>query len=360
MLIDAQLPALAASLRRLPAFRELDDGALIPLPTTGLAHDHVRIGNSGKLLRVPRQSQMRLDAVRNLAYQRTCFMRAWPGGHSPRLFGTLAPMPDAPMGALIVEEITGHTLILPGGLPAAARALAAIHGLPVPGKSDRAPLLHPEDPLRATLEEVREQARFLDHADLQEETRRMIERELADAARYAQTAPPPPVTLVAFDAHPGNFLLEGGGRAVLVDLEKMRYGTAGLDLAHATLYTSTTWDIACYGEPDHAAIAGFYDAWLAALPVDLARRQRPTLIPLRRLMWLWSITWCAKWRVESRRTQLQEKHEVSDAEDWSAENSDTDLIAHVRGRVEHYLQPETVARVCADWRTDNALSRALA
>ena len=32
-------------------------------------------------------------------------------------------------------------------------------------------------------------------------------------------------------------------RAYLVDLEKCRYSYPSFDLAHATLYTSTTWDM---------------------------------------------------------------------------------------------------------------------
>jgi hypothetical protein len=58
-------------------------------------------------------------------------------------------------------------------------------------------------------------------------------------------------------------------------------------------------------------------------------------------MWLWSITWCAKWRVVSRAASPT----TVAGEDWSAGLSDPALIAHVRGRVDHYLGAPTVERM---------------
>ena len=46
------------------------------------------------------------------------------------------------------------------------------------------------------------------------------------------------------DTHPGNFLIDetrdGEAKAVIVDLEKALYGSPGIDLAYATVYSSTT------------------------------------------------------------------------------------------------------------------------
>lgn len=358
MRLTDTMPELADALSLVPSFAGVPVTALEPLPTTGLAHDHVRVAGTGRLLRIPRQSQMRLDAARNLDYQAACFHRASAGGHAPKYFGQIRPCAGLPMGALIVEEIIGPPVTLPEGLPSIARALASIHGLPVPDASARAPLADRGDPYAATLEEVRDHARHLDAATLEPDARAMIEDEIAAAERHAralETAPP--TTLISFDAHPGNFLRdEAGDRAVLVDLEKARYGAAGFDLAHATLYTSTTWDVATASDPGHREIARFYARYLSALPSDLADAQRGHLMALRRLMWLWSITWCAKWRVESAGDARADKQTAPDTEDWSAENSDAALVDHVRGRVDHYLTPEIIERVRADWRGENALS----
>jgi thiamine kinase-like enzyme len=343
------LPALHGALIQRPEFAALAPEDLEPFPTTGLAHDHVAVAGTDLLLRVPRQSQMRLDAIRNLAYQGACFDRFSKGGHTPRLYAVLPPSEALPMGALIVDRIRGRVLNAPDELPAAAEALASIHALPVPDEARRAPLIYQSDPMTATLAEVRTQAEFLEAASPDPDSLAMIRSELADATEHAARGPSPPVVPISFDAHPGNFLADDAGRAYLVDLEKGRYGGAGFDLAHATLYTSTTWDVATHSEPTRAEIAEFYDAWRAAMPELLAARLEPFLMPMRRLMWLWSVTWCAKWRVESAKQARADKHEAADTEDWSADNTEAALIDHVRGRVDLYLSPEIVARVRADW-----------
>jgi hypothetical protein len=64
-------------------------------------------------------------------------------------------------------------------------------------------------------------------------------------------------------------------------------------------------------------------------------------VTLRRAMWLWSVTWCAKWRVLS----AERGRPSGDGEDWSAERSDASLVDHVRERVDHYLSAAVVERV---------------
>jgi thiamine kinase-like enzyme len=333
---------------------EIECTALGALPTTGLAHDHFRIRGTGHLLRVPKQSQLALAAHDNLVYQAACFARASRSGHAPRLHGVVPPSADWPMGALVVDEIEGRPPRLPEDLGAIARALAAIHGLVPPTSADRPPLKDQSDPLRATLDEVESHATHLDGAALDGAARAAIDEEIGWAQRAVAGPGRPPVTLISFDAHPGNFLIKPDGGAVLVDLEKARYGAAGFDLAHASLYTSTTWDVATHAvlEPDE--VAGFYAAWLQAVPPKLAAAARPWLMATRRLMWLWSTTWCAKWRVESARARNAGSE--GSTEDWSAELSEPALVAHVRGRVDHYLEPRTIARIRSEWQGRNALT----
>ncbi|WP_420725830.1 aminoglycoside phosphotransferase family protein [Hwanghaeella sp. LZ110] len=347
--LSDQIPALHAALTKMQGFQDISLDSLIPMPTSGLAHDHVILSGRDLLLRVPRQSQMRLDAERNLRYQAACFQRMKASGHTPKFHGYLSPSKTVPMGALIVEHIHGTVLSAPNDLPAAAEALAAIHTLPLPERTERPPLIDQTDPMAETLTEVQGQAAFLPQAELDADSLRMIREELRAAEQDIASLPKAPVTLISFDAHPGNFLVKDDGTAILVDLEKGRYGGAGFDLAHATLYTSTTWDVATYSEPSRDEIAHFYDCWRASLPTALGDVLSPYLMPMRRLMWLWSITWCAKWRVESAKQIRAAKHQVQDTEDWSAENTSARLIDHVRGRVDLYLSPEIIERVRQDW-----------
>lgn len=339
----------------------VDPASLVPLPTTGLAHDHYRIGDSDRLLRVPKQSQLALAARENLAYQAACFARAAGSGHTPRLHGLIEPGGRWPLGALVVDQIKGRPPRLPDDLPAIADALAAIHRLPVPGPADRPPLMDQEQrPLRAMLDEVLRQGLHLEAAALEPAALGLIETEIAGIRELVDQGKRPPVRLISFDAHPGNFLIESDGKAVLVDLEKGRYGAPGFDLAHATLYTSTTWDLSTYAELEVPEVAAFYAAWLAAVPADLAAASRPWLLPTRRLMWLWSVTWCAKWRVQSAQARKDAEASATSAEDWSADLSEAALVAHVRNRVDHYLSPTIIGRIRGEWAADSRLTSLLA
>jgi len=316
----------------------LASAPLQPLPDAGLAHRHVRLQGTPWLARVPKQSQMGLAPMDNLAYQRACFERAAPSGHTPRLFDALTPAPGLPLGALLVEAIEGRPARLPADALPIARALAALHRLPTPAAP--APLRHAPDPLADLAAEITTQAAHLDAAGLHPAARAAIDAERAGLSRLLQADARPPRVLIAFDAHPGNFLLRADGEAVLVDLEKLRHAAPGLDLAHATLYTSTTWTAGEACVLDTAQLLAFYRAWDGALG-PAAAAHRPWHAPLRRAMWLWSLTWCAKWRVLSAHAP------TGRGEDWSSAHSDGALIDHVRERVDHYLDRHTLDAVRA-------------
>ena len=315
------------------------DAALQPLPDQGLAHAHVRLAGSGVLARIPKQSQMNLAAADNLAYQAACFERASDSGHAPRLHGVLPPSHALPRGALLVEEITGRAARLPQDLGAIAQALAAIHTLPMPVPAARAPLLDPDDPLALLRGEIEAQAVHFDAAGLAPRARAAIDAQRRALDRLCAASGRPPKRLIAFDAHPGNFIVRADGRAVLVDLEKARYSLPPLDLAHATLYTSTTWDVASHAVLTLDEVRAFQQHWLAHCAG--ADAWGAWLVPLRAAMWLWSVSWCAKWRVSS----AQAARAGGDGEDWSARRSDAALVAHVRGRVDDYLSVPGVRRV---------------
>ena len=311
------------------------------LPDRGLAHWHVRLVGTGMLARIPKQSQVGLPAQENLRHQQACFECAEPSGHTPRLLGVLAPTQALARGALLVEEIRGEPPELPQDLAALARALASLHRVPAPPASLRALLPDPPDPLRDFVAEVSEQARYLTAAPITAPVRECIEAQLANLQADAAERARPPRHLIAFDAHPGNFVVRADGSAVLVDLEKCRYSHAGFDLAHATLYTSTTWDAQASAVLTPHEVAGFYAAWDEGVGKDMATAAHPWHVPLRRAMWLWSVTWCCKWQVLADAPRAATAH----GEDWSAEISDEVLVAHVRERVAHYLSEPAVERV---------------
>jgi thiamine kinase-like enzyme len=333
--VRQRLAAAIAQARLLWAGAELE-----LLPDSGLAHTHVRLVGHGALARIPKQSQMNLAADANLAYQAACFERAARGGHTPALLGVLAPSAALPRGALIVEEIIGRAARLPQDMTAIVTALARIHQLPLPAQDARAPLTSAADPLRDLLAEIEAQAAHLDAAQIDPGAGRSIEAEIERLRALCVQPSRPPRCLISFDAHPGNFMVRADGRAVLVDLEKCRYSHAPLDLAHATLYTSTTWDATSSVVLGVDEVALAYGEWSREMG-PAAAAWNDWHLALRRAMWLWSITWCAKWRVASRAARAA----TVAGEDWSTELSEPSLIAQVRGRVDHYLSAPVVERV---------------
>jgi len=71
------------------------------MPGKGLAHEHITLGDSKLLLRIPKQSQLALNAQDNLHYQATCFARMLPSGHTPACHALLPPSAQLQMGALL-------------------------------------------------------------------------------------------------------------------------------------------------------------------------------------------------------------------------------------------------------------------
>lgn len=339
----ADMSALHRALAKIEGFDRVRAHDLEPMRAKGLVHAHVRIAGARAVLRIPRLSSFGYEAAANLDYQAACFRRAAASGHVPRLIGSIAPEPGVPWGALIISEIEGGTPPMPDGLPAIARALAAIHALPVPPEDERPPIPSHADPVAATLDVIEAQARFLPDAGLPPDSRAQIDEELARARRFAETAAGAdiPIALVGTDTHPGNFMMQPDGAAIFVDLEKMLYGAPAIDLAHATVYTSTMWDADVATALSADDVAAFYAAYFAALPDGLAGRIRPWCAPLRRFTWLRTTTWCAKWRVESE-----------DGAAWSAARHDPAYISSVRARVADYFDPATIEAIRAGFENE--------
>ncbi len=319
------------------------------LQDKGLAHEHVRLCGTGVLARIPKQSQMQLNAQDNLVYQKACFDRASATGFAPRCLAILPPSVHLPRGALLVQEIVGSPAHLPDDLPAIVESLAVMHAMSLPSQADCKPLVYAPDPLKAMWMEVSEQATYLDAAQVDTQVRKAIATELARLRAACDALHRPSRHLIAFDGHPGNFIVrtrgDGGTQAVLVDLEKCRYSYPGFDLAHATLYTSTTWDVASDAVLSPSQVAQAYAIWGQSVGESIARDALAWHVPLRRAMWLWSITWCAKWKV----TSLGVVTPGADGEDWSSDHSNAALVAHVQERVQHYLSLNVVEQMVSEF-----------
>ena len=350
MTTPADLSRLFAVLKARPLFSSIHEGDLERLPDKGLAHDHVRIKSlrvRGRrpLVRLPRLSQFGLDPAHNLAYQAACFERASQSGHVPFPMDRIEPSAMVPMGALVVAEIEGGPVNLPRDLAGMAECFARVHLLPVPDPDDRPPLASHGDPILGVMEFIEAQAPFIEISAHDPEVIRLLREELVwargFAAEHAGSHPAPRLCLT--DTHPGNFLAEPDGTVYFTDLEKALYGSPAVDLGHATVLTSTLWDIDVQAELNLREIKGFYARYLEFLPSRMADGIRPWLLPMRRLAWLRSTTWSCKWYAERYRDQTEETGLRARIRD------------HVGKRLAAFVDLQTITRVRAEWTGVNRL-----
>ena len=335
----ARLKALSA----LPALAGISAASLEPAGFTGMAHEHVRIKGRGLILRIPRVSQWGLPPEVNLAYQASAFRRAAPSGHTPRLEALLPPSLAFPMGALLVEEIRGRKVRLPDDLGAMALCLSRIHCLPLPRADARRPLLSPDSALKQLLATIELQAGFIEAAGLAPQSAAMLAEEIAAARAFvaAHGEMQTPTALIVTDSHPGNFVVDAAGKAWFVDLEKAMYALPAVDLAHATLYTSTRFDTEIDATLSREETRAFYRGYLELLDPGRRAALVPWLAPLRRLVWLRTITWCIRWTVASQ-----------GSDGWSRARLSAAVLAHLEACLKDFLSPARIAELRDELRRD--------
>lgn len=316
------------------------DISLTAMDGTGVSHDHFKISDSGWILRVPKLSQLGLDAETQLKVQAAAFQRAAPSGATPKIKVTLPVSDTLPRGGLIIEHIVGRAPRAPSDLPTLARALAAVHGLRTPMANARSPIQtydNPFTPIFAAATAAIE--RYLPGSSLSTKARATMLDRLAWLADKAK-APLPQAhsRLTLSDTHPGNFIIQPNGDAVFVDLEKPAYSSPTIDLAHAVIGVAAGWDPVACMQLTPTDRQAFIDAWQEAAPDDLVAACQPLLLPMRQAVWLRTISFFLKWREESA---MQGP--------WSAERLGANAAKHFLSHIEHSLSEQAIISAAEDW-----------
>lgn len=338
------IDALLAALREQPAYANLTERDLVPLPATGTAHGHVRLPD-GKLARVAYAHEGDRAAAGRLRTQAVAFRHLAPAQRTPRLHAVIEPRVGLPGGALIVDHIAGRAPDLPGELAALADTLARLHGLPLPEPGS--PIPRQQNPFLETLAVVELAAtRFLDRAVSDPAARAEIVEELGLVRGLASTlgTQTQPLTVALADTHPGNFIVDRTGIAWFVDLEKVHVGSPAIDLAHATLPTSTLWDPKIGKSLSREDVAAFHAAYLAMIGEAQAVALKPWLVPMRRLTWLRTMLFMARWRVQTRSPR-----DPADPTQWSDAGLDPAMKAHIDARIDSGFGREAIRAIRSEW-----------
>jgi hypothetical protein len=324
---------------------------LQPMRATGTAHGHVRIlpkvAGRSALARVAYAYPDDATAAARLRVQAAAFRQAAASGASPMLHATLDPRRGMPGGALVVDAIDGRAPRLPGELAGMADTLAALHALPAPKAGG--PLPRQDNPFLATLEVVERHAPFLDRAVPESGARAEIAEELrlVRGMALALGKRAQPLCFALADTHPGNFVVDAAGKAWFVDLEKAHAGSAAIDLAHATLPTSTRWnpaDATVGATLSRADTEAFYRRYLLRIGKARARALGPWLMPMRGLTWLRTTTFMARWRVETTSPR-----DPSNPGQWSAAGMDPAMRAGSDAGIDHCFRRETIWAIREEW-----------
>lgn len=314
------------------------------LPATGTAHGHVRL-KDGRLARIAYAYEDDPTAAARLHLQAEAFRHLEPAGRTPRFHEVIEPRPGLPGGALIVDFIEGRAPSLPDELDAMADTLARLHSLPLPAPAS--PIPRQDNPFRETLDVVEQGARrFLDKAVTDAGARAEIVEELELMREMANTLAyrPQPLSIALADTHPGNFIVDRAGVAWFVDLEKVHVGSPAIDLAHATLPTSTLWHPDIGKLLSRAEVEDFYASYLAQIGESRVAQLRPWLQPMRRLTWLRTIMFMARWRV-----QTEAPRDPSDPSQWSDAGLEPAMKVHLQARIDQCFDPGSIRALRAEW-----------
>ena len=335
---------LLGALKERPRFANLTAEDLEPLPATGTAHGHVRLPG-GLIARVAYAWPDDPGAAARLDTQAAAFRLLAPSKCTPVLHDVLPPRDGLPGGALIVDRIVGRAPVLPRDLGAMASSLAAIHSLAKP--LENSPIPRQKNPFLETFEVVEQNAaRFLDGAVPDREARAEIADELRLVRDIASAIAgrSQPLTIALADTHPGNFIIDADGIAWFVDLEKVHIGSPAIDLAHAILPTSTLWHPDVGQTLTPGQVAGFHAQYLARIGEARAAELEPWLMPMRRLTWLRTTMFMARWRVQTRQPR-----DPGDPGRWSDAGLEPAMKAHLQARIDQCLGRDQIRAIRAEW-----------
>lgn len=247
------------------------------------------------ILRVNFGSQMHLEHQIEYEYRALELLR--DSGRTPKPLYVDGTKENIPYGVMIMEYLPGHSLDYERELFCAADCLADIHSIPM-GREP--PLIRPDNPLKAILEECEEMFRKYEESPLgDKEKKRKIRRMLERGWQKADSLPEPAYRCcINTELNSTNFLINGEGKKnYLVDWEKPVYGDPAQDLGHFLAPTTTFWktDVILEREQMDKFVEAYTRKAEGRFDTQGLKERTRAYVPVTCLR---GITWCAMAWVE--------------------------------------------------------------
>ena len=93
-----------------------------------------------------------------------------------------------------------------------------------------------------------------------------------------------------------------------------------------------------------ADVQTFHDAYLGRIGATAAESLRPWLLPMRRLTWLRTTLFMARWRV-----QTSAPRDPSDPTQWSDAGLDHKMKGHIDAVIDRCLGRDFISAVRSEW-----------
>ncbi|GLC79587.1 phosphotransferase [Lacrimispora brassicae] len=247
------------------------------------------------ILRVNFGSQMHLED--QIEYEFNALKLLKDSGRTPRALYVDGTKEKIPCGVMVMEYLPGHALDYEKELLYAADCLADIHSIPV-GREP--PLVAPDNPLKAILEECEEMFRTYESSALGDKRKKRKMRRMLDRGFPRADSLPKTVyrCCINTELNSTNFLINGEGKGnYLIDWEKPIYGDPAQDLGHFLAPTTTFWktDVILENQQMEKFLDAYIKKTAGRFDIEGLKERTRAYIPITCLR---GITWCAMAWVE--------------------------------------------------------------
>ena len=236
------------------------------------------------VLRINTGSQMHLgDQIR---YEYSALEYLIPSTRTPK---PLMCIPEKKM--LVMEWLPGQALDYHTDMDIAARILADIHSVPVPGNCT---LIRPSAPAQAIYEECLQMVQhYFDWEDADPTVANLLHQLIEEIGRLPLSeVSDAPTCIVNTELNSGNFLIDHQGHSHLVDWEKPLLSEPAQDLGHFLAPTTTFWKTDVILTPEE--VKDFSAKYIAAVNGRMDCTTLSQRLPLFfTVTCLRGVTWCA-------------------------------------------------------------------